>query len=155
MAQGNLANTYLALGRSEEALHLRREVYSERLKLNGEESDRTLRAANNLAVSLVELERFDEAKSVLRKTIPMAQRILGLGDQITRTLKIRGLFAEALSKDPAATLDDLHEAVTTLEDVQRIARRMLGGAHPTTERIADELQDARAALRARETPSPS
>ena len=55
-------------------------------------------------------------------------------------------------EDPAATLDDLREAVTTLEDAGRIARRVLGGAHPTTEWIEDELRDARAALRARETP---
>ena len=35
------------------------------------------------------------------------------------------------SEDDAATLDDLREAVTTLEDAERIARRVLGGAHPT------------------------
>ena len=53
-----------------------------------------------------------------------------------------------------ATLDDLREAVTTLEDVKRIARRVMGGEHPTTTGIEEELQLARAALRARETPSP-
>ena len=52
-----------------------------------------------------------------------------------------------------ATLDDLREAMTTLEDAERIARRVLGGAHPVTENIEDNLQDARAALCARETPS--
>jgi len=62
--------------------------------------------------------------------------------------------AVALFKDDVATLDDLREAVTTLEDTERIARRVLGGAHPTTESIEDDLQGARAALRARETPSP-
>ena len=30
---------------------------------------------------------------------------------------------------PGATLDDLHEAATTYEDTERIARRVLGGAH--------------------------
>ena len=53
------------------------------------------------------------------------------------------------------SLDDLREAVTTLEETERIARRVLGGAHPTTVEIGDDLQDARAALAARETPSPS
>ena len=62
-------------------------------------------------------------------------------------------YAEALGMDPAATLDDLREAVTTLEDIERIARRVLGGAHPTTEGIEDDLRNARVALRARETPS--
>ena len=53
-----------------------------------------------------------------------------------------------------ATLDDLREAVTTLEDTERIARRVLSGAHPLTTSLEDDLQDARAALRARETPPP-
>ena len=51
-----------------------------------------------------------------------------------------------------ATLDDLREAVTILAEIARTARRVLGGTHPTTEGIVDLLRDARAALRARETP---
>ena len=61
-------------------------------------------------------------------------------------------YALALYKGDGATLDDLSKAVTTLEETARIARRVLGDAHPTTYGIEDELQDARAALRARETP---
>ena len=61
-------------------------------------------------------------------------------------------YATALHENPAATLDNLREAVATLEDVERIARRVLGGANPLTERIEQELREARAALRARETP---
>ena len=51
------------------------------------------------------------------------------------------------------TLDDLREAVTTLEDVERTARRVFGGAHPITAGIELRLREARAALAARETPS--
>ena len=40
-----------------------------------------------------------------------------------------------LFDDTGATLDDLREAVTTLEDAERIARRVLGGAHPATTLI--------------------
>ena len=62
----------------------------------------------------------------------------------------------ALYKDPGATLDDLREAVTTLDEIERTARRVLGGAHPTTVGIEEALRDARAALRAREaTPPPA
>ena len=43
--QGNLAITYESLGRSEQALQLKRDVYVGRAKLNGEEHERTLRAA--------------------------------------------------------------------------------------------------------------
>ena len=66
---------------------------------------------------------------------------------------MRWFYAEALYKDPAATLDDVREAVTTLEDAARSARRVLGRSHPLTTEIERELRDARAALRARETPS--
>ena len=66
----------------------------------------------------------------------------------------RWIYAMALFEDDGATLDDLHEAVTTLEGAEQTARRVLGGAHPTKGGIEAALQDARAALRARETPSP-
>ena len=59
--------------------------------------------------------------------------------------------AWALYRDKAATLDDLREAVTALEDSERIARRVFGGAHPITVDIGITLQRARTALRARET----
>ena len=52
--------------------------------------------------------------------------------------------------DTGATLDDLRDAVTTLEEIEPIARRVLGGAHPTTVGIERRLREARAALRARE-----
>ena len=62
---------------------------------------------------------------------------------------MRGVYAVTLYLDPAATLDDLREAVTTLEDLERTARRVFGGAHPTTAGMELHLQDARVALRAR------
>ena len=64
-------------------------------------------------------------------------------------------YAVAFYRDEGATLDDLREAVETLEDTARTARRVLGGAHPLTAGIENDLQNARAALRARETPPPS
>ena len=63
------------------------------------------------------------------------------------------LYAAALYHDPA-TPDDLREAVTTLEDTERIARRVLGGAHPLTLVVERNLRKVRAALRAGETPPP-
>ena len=53
-------------------------------------------------------------------------------------------------KDPAATLGDLREAVETSEDAGRIARRVLGGAHPISGAIETSLRNARAALTARD-----
>ena len=49
----------------------------------------------------------------------------------------------ALHKDADATLDDLREAVTTLEAAERTAQRVFGSAHPITMGLEDELQKAR------------
>ena len=68
---------------------------------------------------------------------------------------MRANYALALYKDPAATLDDLREAVRTLEDAAPIVRRVFGGSHPLTVEIELSLQKPRAVLRARETPSGS
>ena len=56
------------------------------------------------------------------------------------------------STDPNATLDDLHEAVKTLEDIEPITRRVLGGAHPLTVQIEEHLRESRAALGTRKPP---
>ena len=132
---------------------MKRDVYSGRLKLHGEEHEDTLTSANNYATSLGDLQRFEEAKSLLRRTVPLARRVLGEGHRLT--LKMRWCYARVLYHDPAATLDDLREAVDTLEEIERTARRVLGGAHPMTERIEAGLREARAALAAREATPPS
>ena len=67
---------------------------------------------------------------------------------------IMAIYARAFYQDPDTTLDDLREAVTTAEDTARIARRVFGGAHPLTVDTQRELRNARAALRAHETPPP-
>ena len=125
-----------------------RDVYSGRLRLKGEEHEKTLSAANNYACSLLKLKRFEETKALMRRMMPVAQRVLGEDDGLT--LKMRGVYALALYRDPGATLDHLREAVTTLEDAQRTARRVLGGAHPTTTGMKNALQEAREALCARD-----
>ena len=109
-------------------------------------------AANNYAMSLVKLQHLKEARSLLRKTIPVARRVFGESHELT--LKMRWNYVTLLYIDRRTTLDDLHKAVTTLEEIQRTARRVFGGQHPTTTGIEGDLRNARAALRARETPSP-
>ena len=61
-------------------------------------------------------------------------------------------FAITLYEDDDATFDDLREAVTTLEETLRTARRVLGGAHPLAMAIQASL---RTVLRARETTPPA
>ena len=148
--QSNLSNTYLVLGRLEDATRMMRAVYSGRLKLSGEENLGALMAANNYANSLVRLRRFEEARSLLRKTIPVARRVLGESHEFT--LKMRSLLAQTVFKDDGATLDDLRESVTTLEDTERTARRVFGGANPLVVGIEINLRNSRAALAARKAP---
>ena len=65
-------------------------------------------------------------------------------------MRTRSVYAEALFYDSGATLDDLREAVTTLEDGERIARQLLGGTHPLTTGIEKSIQNVRAELAARD-----
>ena len=87
------------------------------------------------------------------KVMPVARGVLGESHELT--LKMRWNYAKALYINDSATLDDVHEAVTTLEDTTRIMRRVFGGAHPMTAKIEGDLQNARAALGAREETQPS
>ena len=128
---------------------MRQDVYSRWLELNGEEDYDTLREANNLANSFAQLQRFEEAKALLGKTIPAARRVLGESHELT--LRMKKVYADTLYMDPTATLDDLREAVTTLEETEPLARRVLGGVHPLTVDIERELRSVRAVLRARES----
>ena len=141
--------TYGALGRDEEALRLKLDVYSGRLKLHGEEHPQTLIAASNYSASLFHLQRIEEAKALLRKVTPVTRRVLGDNHDIT--LKMRFGYAASICFDAGSTLDDLRGAVTTLEETARTARRVLGGAHPLTTVIERQLRASRATLSARDS----
>ena len=117
------------------------------INLDGEPGPRAPRELHEGALR-DRLERFEEARSLLRKTMPVARRVLGESQELT--LQMRWNYATALYKDASATLDDLREAVTTLEDTERIARRVLGGAHPVAAGIELSLRNARSVLAARE-----
>ena len=89
------------LGRDEEANRMLRDVYAGRLKLNGDEHEYTFIAADNYALSLLGLQRFEEAKALLRKMMPVARRVLG--ESYETTLKMRTVYARALFLDAGAT----------------------------------------------------
>ena len=129
-------------------MRMSQEVYSGHLKLHGEEHDATLMAAHNHAASLIRLQRFEEAKALYRKIMPVARRVLGASHKYTLGMSVN--YARALYSVDGATLDDLREAMRTLEDTEPIARRVFGGAHPHTTAIEGNLREARAALCAAE-----
>ena len=147
IGMGNLAQTYNMLGREEDSLRMIRDIYFGSLKLYGEDGD-TILAANNYAMALTSLRRCKEAKELLRKTTPVARRVLGENDQLM--LHLRTIYATASYYDPDATLGDLRESVKTLEDTARIARRVMGGAHPFLESIERDLGKSRTVLSAHE-----
>ena len=109
----------------------------------------SLVVATAYANLLVDLKRFEEAKSLLLKATPLARRVFGESHELT--LKMRWIYAQTLYADVAATVDDLREAVLTVEDTARITRRVFGGAHPYAVQMERSLRQARLLLRARET----
>ena len=72
--------------------------------------------------------------------MPVARRVLGESNELT--LKMRVVYAAARYKAENATLDDLREAVATLEEIERTTRRVFGGAHPFAVLVARDLQNA-------------
>ena len=151
VAQSNLANTYAQLGQREKALGLRRDVYVGRLKFDGEEHRETLIAAYNYTSSLKGLQRLKEAKVLLRKTITVAGRVLGESDAYT--LRLRWLYANCLRDYKKATLDDVAEAVETLESIAPLWKRTMGMQHPETANVLTAVKAAREKLRLRRASS--
>ena len=150
VAQSNLATTYAKMGRVEQAVQMDQDVYYGCLRLFGEEHARTITAAICYANSLAGLERFEEAKALLNKALPVARRVLGESHHLTLRMQLN--YVQSLYKDDAATLEDLREAVSTLEETDRIARRVLGGAHPVTKNIEHGLAEARSTLASFDAP---
>ena len=83
--------------------------------------------------------------------LPVTRHVFGASHDAT--IRMSRSYAKALYRNPAATLDDLREAVTSLEETERTARRVLGSAHPHAVRTKRALEESQAKLRARETPS--
>ena len=157
VVKGNLATTYDGLGRLEEALPLRHEVFSEFVKRIGVEDERTLASAMNYACTLRDLDRRTDAtgqphtwhrsqraKFLLRKLIPVARRVLGEGHE--QTIRMRLVYAMCLSDPDAAPRDDVAEATTLLEELLRTAQRIYGPANPLVKNIKETLEYAQKKL---------
>ena len=168
--QGNLAVTYATLERYELALRMKRIVYYGYLKLKGKEHKDTLISANNYADSLIQLERYKTVMDLLRETLPIARRVLDESDETMLRLRVnyaRALCVVSADAVTGTSLDDLREAVTTLEESERTARRVFRGtrpeprwrgAHPFVEQVEYFLRESRGLLHKKRkteaTPSP-
>ena len=135
--QSNIVCTYQLLGRLEKVLSMRRDIYFGRLRLAGEEDGLTLIAANNYGIALVDLRCFEEAKRLLRKTIPVARRVLGA--EHARTLSLREDLARA-TLDGDSSSKEKRKALQMLEDTVAVMRRVLGPQHPETQRMKESLE---------------
>ena len=80
--------------------------------------------------------------------MPVARGVLGESHELT--LKVNWIYAMTLCQDPGATLKNLRESVEMHEDLERTARRVFGSAYPFVRVMEASLQEARAALHARE-----
>ena len=133
----NMAVCYSNLGRREESLTLRREVYARTVAHRRPEIDIATMALN-LAHGLVATGRYDEAKSLSREKLPAARRALGNDHPLV--FKLRGMYAETSLHDQSSTRADLDEAVSVVEDVIQRSQRVCGTAHPETQNMRDLLK---------------
>ena len=86
---------------------------------------------------LLELQRFEEAKKILRRTVPVARRVFGTEHALT--LSLREDLSHA-TLDGESSAEEKREALRMLEDTAAVMRRVLGPAHPDTLRVQKNLE---------------
>ena len=91
----------------------------------------TLTECGNLVINLIELERFQEAKRLLRKVAPVAQRVLGNDHELTLSIRENLCLATLDGESPA---EEKRDALKMFEDTLGVMRRVLGPQHPDTQR---------------------
>ena len=124
----------------QKAISIYRDVYGRYRALNGDAYPETINVALNFGRALYKDGDFSELKEVLRALLSV-QDVQGL-----HGLQLRWLYANALRNAENATLDDLVEAVETLDDVSQKWRRMLGPQHPDYPAVENALNRTRQAL---------
>mmetsp|Transcript_4642 Transcript_4642/g.14053 ORF Transcript_4642/g.14053 Transcript_4642/m.14053 type:complete len:161 (-) Transcript_4642:89-571(-) len=128
-AQSDLANCLGDLGRHDEALVIKREIYRKSRAALGDTHEETIILAINLSTSLAHANG-SEAITLLRKTLPDTQR--GLGDRHDFTFRVVGLFAEVVAQS-ATSREEVVEADALVEKYIQIVCQVLGRGHPLTQ----------------------
>jgi hypothetical protein len=113
----------------------------------GETHTETLGIALDLAITLREADKNADAKSFLRGRVLIADRFLGREKMLS--LRLRWVYANSLTDSADATIDDLVEAVETLESVAKSWKRVMGERHPETVKVLNASKSAREKLRLR------
>ena len=150
IAKNNIANCYDRLGRREDVLQLRREVYARSVAI-GSPDALSFSYALSLSMALVEANYSAEAKHFLCEQLPKARRALGAEDQAF--IKLRRTYARCLCDADGATRDDVVEATTILEELSRMTRRLFGPSHSFTEDNDNYLRTAQGSSSGSTSPS--
>ena len=132
-----------------------RGVYCGYVKFRGEEHEKTLLAANNYAWGLLKLRRFEEVKTLMRKTMPVARRVLG--ENHHHTFRARQMYAqlqrvEARTRGAAVAGDRPERAAATAwtqADEEELAALRLEAARRQREAAAERQREEAAAARRR------
>ena len=118
------------IGRHAEALELAEEVHAQHMSRHGPNDQRTLHAANNLAVNLSNCGFEARRRALLRDAYERATHALGLEHDTTSFLRT-GL-ASSLYRVGEAPREDMVEAAALLEIAVRVARETYGAEHRRT-----------------------
>ena len=144
--RGLIANCLSKLGRHDECLALRREVWAESRRVGVLVN---YGAAIDLGCSLLEddpMSSISEAIELTRELIPLA--LEEYGPQAPITNKLRHILAIALCSLPRLSLDSMIEGEAILAGVVRQADRALGPEHPDVPGLHRRLAGIRAYLEA-------
>ena len=136
-SSSNLADSYLKLGRYEEAMQLFQQILEARRQLLGDEHPDTLKAMNNLAKSITKLGSNQETLQLNQQTLEVQKRVLGY--KHPDTLQSNSGLAVSYS-----ILGRYQEALQALELHQQalgIQKSILGDEHPDTLQSMNSLVD--------------
>ncbi|KAG8819521.1 hypothetical protein FRC19_009726 [Serendipita sp. 401] len=120
-----LSNSYYSLGRVEEALQLREEVFQKRKQFLGPDHLDMLMAMNNLAASYHSLGRVEEALALQEEVFQKRKQVLG-PDHLDTLMAMNNLAASYYS------LGRVEEALALQEEVLRKWKQLLGPDHLDT-----------------------
>ena len=132
IALGNLATSYCGLGRHEECLALEMESYQGWKDLYGPSHERTILGAMCASSSLNTLKRYAEAREFMREQIDISRRSLGASHEMTLKLR-RNLCKNYFLDQSNFSAEEMRQALSDLEDVLRLWRRVFGEQHPQTK----------------------
>ena len=134
-SRNNLAGTYRASGRLDEAITLKKQILADAMRIMGPDSPGASAARNSLAATYRDAGRLNEAITLYKQNLDDVARVMGPHHPETLASRhsLAGAFREAGRIDEAITLYK-----ENLEEFTRLA----GPDHPHTLSARNQLADA-------------